>query len=188
MKLNLSYNEIVNISGLQVIDGTEYKLSQLELHGNNLMSLDHVTRCLHGATNLRQLVLSQGGAVNPCCHQPRKSIYKLVNFLINQEQNRSIIMGDLNIDLLKINVCSKSSCYTVYLSYVVLCLACVLGIMSHDSHPPISWLDCLHIWHIALKYKIAAWLGNKMVWSGIIYTKSFACKFLVRSCTMAYLM
>jgi hypothetical protein len=70
VKLNLSYNQIANISGLQAIEGAEYKLSQLELHGNSLLSVDHVARCLEHADNLRRLVLSQGGADNPCCkHQ-----------------------------------------------------------------------------------------------------------------------
>ena len=72
MKLNLSYNQIANISGLQAVDGPEYKLSHIELQGNCLISLDHVGRCLEGATNLRRLVLSQAGAQNPCCNQKGK--------------------------------------------------------------------------------------------------------------------
>ncbi|KAK2149746.1 hypothetical protein LSH36_438g02044 [Paralvinella palmiformis] len=68
-KLNLSYNQISNISGLQAFDGPEYKLSQLDLQGNSLLSVDHISRCLEAASNLRRLVLSQADAQNPCCNQ-----------------------------------------------------------------------------------------------------------------------
>ena len=44
---------------------TEYKLSQLELHGNRLQSLGHVVQCLLHCVNLRSLALAQAGADNP---------------------------------------------------------------------------------------------------------------------------
>ncbi|PVD20790.1 hypothetical protein C0Q70_18951 [Pomacea canaliculata] len=69
VKLNLSYNQIEDISGLRSLAGSDYKLSQLELHGNRLRSLTHVQHSLRLCSNLRHLILSQDGSSNPVCHQ-----------------------------------------------------------------------------------------------------------------------
>ena len=50
----------------------EYKLSQLELHGNRLQSLSHVAQCLSHCVNLRSLALAQAGSDNPVCQTPGK--------------------------------------------------------------------------------------------------------------------
>ena len=69
VKLNLSYNQITDLTGLQSMQGKEYVLSHLELHGNQLQSLAHVCRCIRGCANLRHLIFSQSGASNPICFQ-----------------------------------------------------------------------------------------------------------------------
>lgn len=69
VKLNLSYNQIHDLSGFCHMHGSGYKLSHLEIHGNRVDSIEHVTDCLTGCLNLRHLVLSLGGADNPVCTQ-----------------------------------------------------------------------------------------------------------------------
>ncbi|KAK3085813.1 hypothetical protein FSP39_008999 [Pinctada imbricata] len=67
VKLSVSYNQINDISGLKSLHGPDYKLSQLELHGNQLSSWKHVLQCLIGCRNLRQLTLCWDGSSNPIC-------------------------------------------------------------------------------------------------------------------------
>ena len=76
VKLNLAYNQIQDLSGLQSVHGPDYRLSQLDLHGNQLQSLPHVTRCVLGCVNLRHLTLAQSGADNPICND-QGVIYEL---------------------------------------------------------------------------------------------------------------
>ena len=70
MKLNLSYNQIDDISGLRGLHGPQYKVSHIELQGNRLQSTSHVTQTVRGCVNLRNLSLQQGGATNPVCNMP----------------------------------------------------------------------------------------------------------------------
>ncbi|XP_048254923.1 leucine-rich repeat and coiled-coil domain-containing protein 1-like [Haliotis rufescens] len=70
VKINLSYNQIGSVEGFSQLTGPQYKLSHIELHGNKLRSLTHVTQALIGCFNLRHLVLYQDGSGNPVCHQP----------------------------------------------------------------------------------------------------------------------
>ncbi|XP_046547844.1 leucine-rich repeat and coiled-coil domain-containing protein 1-like [Haliotis rubra] len=70
VKINLSYNQIGSVEGFSQLSGPGYKLSHIELHGNKLRSLPHVTQALIGCFNLRHLVLYQDGSGNPVCHQP----------------------------------------------------------------------------------------------------------------------
>ena len=72
VKLNLSYNQIRNISGFSEMGSSEYRLSQVELHGNRLQSVDHLIQCLRHCTNLRSLAVAQAGADNPLCQMPGK--------------------------------------------------------------------------------------------------------------------
>lgn len=67
VKINLSYNHISDISGFKSLHGLEYKLSHIELHGNQLSSLQHVIKALIGCSNLRQLTLCLDGSSNPLC-------------------------------------------------------------------------------------------------------------------------
>ena len=73
VKLNLSYNQIRDISGFTEMGSAEHRLSQLELHGNRLQFQNHVTQCLSSCMNLRSLALTQAGADNPLCHTPGKA-------------------------------------------------------------------------------------------------------------------
>ncbi|XP_076470668.1 leucine-rich repeat and coiled-coil domain-containing protein 1-like [Babylonia areolata] len=70
VKLNLSYNQIEDLSGLRSLGISECKLTQLELHGNKLRSVQHVHRSVALCSSLQHLVVSQDGSSNPLCHQP----------------------------------------------------------------------------------------------------------------------
>lgn len=70
VKLNLSYNQINDISGFEEMTTADYRLSHLELHGNRLNSLNHVTQCLSKCVNLRSLAVAHAGADNPFCQTP----------------------------------------------------------------------------------------------------------------------
>ena len=68
VKLNLSYNQIHDVTGFKDLRGDEYKLTHLELHGNRLASASHVTSSLAPCQNLRYLAIAEAGADNPLCH------------------------------------------------------------------------------------------------------------------------
>ena len=68
VKLNLSYNQIHNLSGLLAMQGSEFKLSQLDLQGNRIQSLQHVVQCLSDCPNMRHLTVTH----NPLCQNPGK--------------------------------------------------------------------------------------------------------------------
>ena len=70
MKINLSYNQIEDLSGFQALHHSESRLSQIEIHGNRIQNLQHALRCLVGCVNLRQLSLAHSGASNPACNKP----------------------------------------------------------------------------------------------------------------------
>ncbi|XP_041375167.1 leucine-rich repeat and coiled-coil domain-containing protein 1-like isoform X2 [Gigantopelta aegis] len=67
VKVNLSYNQIEDLRGLQSLSGPEYRLSHLECHGNKIRSTDNVVQSLRGCHTLRKLVLKQEGSANPVC-------------------------------------------------------------------------------------------------------------------------
>ncbi len=73
VKLNLSYNQIHEVTGFKDLRGDEYKLTQLELHGNRLASASHVTSSLAPCQNLRYLAIAEAGADNPLCHNASMS-------------------------------------------------------------------------------------------------------------------
>ena len=70
MKLNLSYNQIEDLSGIKALAGPSYSLTHLDLHGNKLSSVAHVSQCLCRVNNLKHLTLSLDGSSNPLCHKP----------------------------------------------------------------------------------------------------------------------
>ncbi|XP_069112370.1 leucine-rich repeat and coiled-coil domain-containing protein 1-like [Argopecten irradians] len=69
VKLNLSYNQITDISGFKSVTGPNFKITHIELQGNKLSSSAHVSECLSGCVNLRQLSLNADGSSNPLCNQ-----------------------------------------------------------------------------------------------------------------------
>ena len=69
--------------------GLEYRLSQVELHGNRLQSLDHVMQCLRHCANLRSLAVAQAGADNPLCQIPGKLTESLCAIL-NQFETKNL--------------------------------------------------------------------------------------------------
>lgn len=81
VKINLSYNHISDISGFKSLHGSEYKLSHIELHGNQLSSPQHVIKALIGCSNLRQLTLCLDGSSNPLCSDLGQSSVCFVNHL-----------------------------------------------------------------------------------------------------------
>ena len=69
VKCNLSYNKIQDVEGFRQMSGSGYKLSHVELQGNLLKSVRHITESLTQCSNLRNLVLTQSGSSNPACQQ-----------------------------------------------------------------------------------------------------------------------
>ena len=69
VKLNLSYNQIEDLSGLRSLGVSDCRLSHLELHGNKLRSVQHIHRSIALCGSLQHLVLSQDGSSNPLCFQ-----------------------------------------------------------------------------------------------------------------------
>lgn len=67
-RINLSFNNIHNLGGFYAIQGEDFQLEKIELHGNKVTNQDHVLSCLMGCSSLRKLTLSLGGADNPVCH------------------------------------------------------------------------------------------------------------------------
>ena len=70
VKLNVSYNQIEDLSGIKSCAGPSYSLTHLDLHGNKLASVAHVSQCLCRVSNLKHLTLSLDGSSNPLCHKP----------------------------------------------------------------------------------------------------------------------
>ncbi|XP_077983130.1 leucine-rich repeat and coiled-coil domain-containing protein 1-like [Glandiceps talaboti] len=69
-KLNLSYNGIFELSGLVELHGPDYKLKKLELHGNQITSVNHIVECLIGCLKLVNVTLVHDGSDNPVCQLP----------------------------------------------------------------------------------------------------------------------
>ncbi|XP_070576170.1 leucine-rich repeat and coiled-coil domain-containing protein 1-like [Ptychodera flava] len=69
-KLNLSYNNIVDLSGLIELHGPDYQLNKLELHGNQISSVNHIVECLIGCIHLSNVTLMHDGSENPICQLP----------------------------------------------------------------------------------------------------------------------
>ena len=67
MRLNLSYNHIVDLSGLKLLGTSGCRLSHLNLHGNKLSSLQHLHCCLTPLSILSDLTVNQDGSSNPFC-------------------------------------------------------------------------------------------------------------------------
>uniref|UniRef100_K1PSA2 Leucine-rich repeat and coiled-coil domain-containing protein 1 n=1 Tax=Magallana gigas TaxID=29159 RepID=K1PSA2_MAGGI len=85
VKINLSYNHISDISGFKSLHGSEYKLSHIELHGNQLSSPQHVIKALIGCSNLRQLTLCLDGSSNPLCSDLDRYRSRLLSALTQLE-------------------------------------------------------------------------------------------------------
>lgn len=85
VKINLSYNHISDISGFKSLHGSEYKLSHVELHGNQLSSPQHVIKALIGCSNLRQLTLCLDGSSNPLCSDLDRYRSRLLSALTQLE-------------------------------------------------------------------------------------------------------
>ncbi|CAL1537744.1 unnamed protein product, partial [Lymnaea stagnalis] len=66
--LNLSYNQIEDVSGLKCFSGPAYHLGYLALHGNKLRSIKDVILAVGEIKSLHNMVLRQEGSGNPLCH------------------------------------------------------------------------------------------------------------------------
>lgn len=71
--LNLSYNRIEYLQGFEDLNGPEYNLSIVQLHGNRIDSIDDLIKYLQGLTHLEHLTLRE----NPLVKQ---EIYRLKLF------------------------------------------------------------------------------------------------------------
>ena len=69
-KLNLSYNEISDLTGLKDFRRNTHALKVIEIHGNKLRSLKHVTECIANCGTLEDVTLEQNGDSNPVCNVP----------------------------------------------------------------------------------------------------------------------
>ena len=66
-RLNLSYNQLKNLTGLEDLHGVNYSLTILELHGNQISQLVPACQSLKGCSNLRHVIFSRAGSENPIC-------------------------------------------------------------------------------------------------------------------------
>ncbi|KAI8504572.1 leucine rich repeat [Branchiostoma belcheri] len=66
-RVNISYNQVEDLSGFRQLSGSGFRLSHVELHGNQLTSINHVVQCLMGCTDLTDLTLMHDGKGNPVC-------------------------------------------------------------------------------------------------------------------------
>ncbi|XP_030831439.1 leucine-rich repeat and coiled-coil domain-containing protein 1 [Strongylocentrotus purpuratus] len=70
LKLNASYNQIHDISGLRELHGSDYSLTHLHLHGNQLSSAEHLIGCLAGLSRLCHVTFLHEQSDNPVCRLP----------------------------------------------------------------------------------------------------------------------
>eukprot|EP00057_Strongylocentrotus_purpuratus_P015265 XP_011669739.1 PREDICTED: leucine-rich repeat and coiled-coil domain-containing protein 1 [Strongylocentrotus purpuratus] len=70
LKLNASYNQIHDISGLRELHGSDYSLTHLHLHGNQLSSAEHLIGCLAGLSRLCHVTFLHEQSHNPVCRLP----------------------------------------------------------------------------------------------------------------------
>ncbi|MBN3318467.1 LRCC1 protein, partial [Atractosteus spatula] len=70
IRLNLSYNQISDLTGLLYLHGTGHRLRHLNLHSNQVSSINQVLQCMVGLQNLTELTLSMDGKDNPVCLVP----------------------------------------------------------------------------------------------------------------------
>nr|XP_015210449.1 PREDICTED: leucine-rich repeat and coiled-coil domain-containing protein 1 isoform X2 [Lepisosteus oculatus] len=70
IRLNLSYNQISDLTGLLYLHGTGHKLRHLNLHSNQVCSINQVLQCMVGLQNLTELTFSMDGKDNPVCLVP----------------------------------------------------------------------------------------------------------------------
>ncbi|XP_075827657.1 leucine-rich repeat and coiled-coil domain-containing protein 1 isoform X4 [Microtus pennsylvanicus] len=69
-RLNLSYNNINDLSGLMPLHGLKYKLRYIDLHSNCIDSIHHLLQCTVGLHFLTNLILEKDGEGNPICLVP----------------------------------------------------------------------------------------------------------------------
>ena len=68
--MNLTFNQIDDISGLKVFRKSSHSLHHVELFSNRLNSLKHVIESLSECTCLQNIEFRQGKNVNPVCGVP----------------------------------------------------------------------------------------------------------------------
>jgi len=68
--LNVSFNYIDDISGLKSFTGTTHYLYHLDLYGNKLASVKHITQSLMRCNSLRVLYFQKDTDTNPVCSLP----------------------------------------------------------------------------------------------------------------------
>lgn len=66
-KMVLSYNQITDLSGLKGFNLETHQLKHVELHGNKISSLKHITGCLLNSNCISQLCFAKGSDGNPVC-------------------------------------------------------------------------------------------------------------------------
>ena len=69
-KLNLTFNQIDDISGLKAFRKSSHSLQHIELYSNRLNSLKHVIECLSNCNCLQKIEFRQGKNTNPICGVP----------------------------------------------------------------------------------------------------------------------
>lgn len=90
VKLNVSHNQIEDISGFKSLHGPNYRLTHAELHGNRLVSRRHVILCLNGCVNLREITFDVDGAPNPLCNHSGITFWNYLN-IAWQNKTRKIL-------------------------------------------------------------------------------------------------
>ena len=69
-KLNLSYNDISDLTGIKDFRRNTHVLKYIELHGNRISSLKHVVECIANCGTIEVLSFSRSGDSNPVCSVP----------------------------------------------------------------------------------------------------------------------
>lgn len=69
ISLDMSYNRLQKLEGFLEIQGPQYQLKYIKLHGNQIASTAEVSRCLSGCQSLRTLTVSNQSSSgnNPMC-------------------------------------------------------------------------------------------------------------------------
>ncbi|XP_019628740.1 PREDICTED: leucine-rich repeat and coiled-coil domain-containing protein 1-like [Branchiostoma belcheri] len=97
-RVNISYNQVEDLSGFRQLSGSGFRLSHVELHGNQLTSINHVVQCLMGCTHLTDLTLMHDGKGNPVCSATGMSFRHIILNMSLNLQARVSGRGRLSVD------------------------------------------------------------------------------------------
>ncbi|CAI9730571.1 leucine-rich repeat and coiled-coil domain-containing protein 1-like [Octopus vulgaris] len=99
--LNLSHNQIEDVSGFKEVSGSDYSLSVVSLYDNRIANLSHLVTSLRDCSNIRCLTLEQDDLTNPVCSQidyRQRLLSRLTQILVLDNVSRSgeiLRIGDI---------------------------------------------------------------------------------------------